>query len=246
MIYKDSKGYPVSRTDESLGCVGDGGDSCVRASLIKITSPTDGHFSMAEYVKGGLGVRHPDETPWNNPWNFTKDQLLCLIAALYKIGRHDLIRKIFYAHFIRLFFCQNFQRDAKGTWKYPWPHKMQGGDPKDNGKWRIFDFADPIWAPDHLWHMIKGGRIYPLYFVALLGIPLLWFRLYLNTVMSQKKNELNQIFCQSVVAGEWAEKLFLKTKDLIPSLIRYWDVDRGEGEYVKMITNYLGLSKGVL
>lgn len=235
MIYKDISNYPLSNTI-------DGGDSCVRASLIKICKHKEReNFVLKDYLKNGLGVRHPSDTPWDNPLNFTRDQLLPLVAALYGLGYYKEVRSLFWSHMRRCFFGQNFQRDFKGTWKFPWPHKVRDfqktGSVVTFGKssWRMFDFADPIWWPDHLWHMIKGGRMYPLYFVGIIGIPLLWTKLYLNTLMSQKNNELNQIFSQAVVAGEWAKNLFKETRDLEISLYRYWGTDRNEIEYAEMI-----------
>lgn len=207
---------------------GDGGDSAHRCGLWKLFKGKDDPYPTPSFFleifvdeKSGLCVRHPMEYPWNNPWNFTKDQLKPLVAGLHKVKRQDLIRSIFWSHVKRFFFCQNFQRDYPGTWKYPWPHKMQGGDIKDNGKWRMFDFADPL-LPNDIWFMIKASNIKLLYPLGIFGIPFFIISLFIFCKLN-KGNDEGQTISECAVNGDWAIKLYtIFRKDWNKRLYSYW------------------------
>ena len=76
MIYRDSSGFLVK------GELKDGGDTAVREGLMAVFTGQPGNLLQLVNDQG-LCVRHPNQKPWNNPNNFTKDQLKCLVAGLY-------------------------------------------------------------------------------------------------------------------------------------------------------------------
>ena len=123
MIYLDDSGYPLS---QGL----DGGDSAVRAGILVMTNP-ETPLSLIPYENKGLLTRHPEQFPWNNPNNFTRDQLIPMLAGLYARSQtgyflseyyQALIKRVFKTHAKRLFFSQSIERDKPGSTKRLWPH----------------------------------------------------------------------------------------------------------------------------
>lgn len=186
MIYRDQDGF---LTDETI----DGMDSCIREAMLTIFNPKH-ETKIEQYVKNGTCFRHPGpKMPQGNPKNFSKDQLLPLMAALYTIHRTDLNKQITIKRAKRLFFCQNTERDLPGSTKYPWPHVMKNGDQKDNGKLRLFDFADPLFLPDYLMFFFKASNMRLLYY---LTAPLGLLFLVLKIIWGNKNlKENNQMLC---------------------------------------------------
>jgi len=226
MMYFDDDGYPVNETK-------DGMDSAMRAGMLATFSFTGQlRMKLSDYEKDGLMVRHPKHSPSNNPWNFTRDQMIPLVAGLYFQREYKAVRRIFYAHVKRFFFSQNFERDLPGTKKYPWPHTFIN----DHGvkETRSFDFADPLTA-DHIWHLIWCGRIWPLFPFAIIGIP--WFILSISGHKNSGHKEHNQLLTMCKAQGDWAIEYF---KDEIPNwkadLREYW-ISRNEKEYALVVIN---------
>jgi hypothetical protein len=224
---------------DNLGLIldnnGDAGDSCNRTGIYYGFSK-DADNKLNYFVNyNGICVRHPIQSPWNNPKNFSRDQLIPLIYGLSKDkSKRKIIKSILWATAKRLFFCQNTERDYPGTIKYPWPHKMAGGDVKDNGKWRMFDFADPI-APDTILHMIICGRIYWLYPFYLIGLP--WFIL---TLVAHCKlyggDDEGQMISLCAAHGKWALRLYRKWRiDYRDRLWQYWTVRRDQQELYELL-----------
>lgn len=123
MIYLDDSGYPLS---EGL----DGGDSAVRAGILVMTNP-EVSLSLIPYENKGMLTRHPEQFPWNNPNNFTRDQLMPMLAGLYARSQagyfisgyyKDLLKRVFKTHAKRLFFSQSIDRDKPGSTKILYPH----------------------------------------------------------------------------------------------------------------------------
>lgn len=229
MIYYDSEGYLC---DQGL----DGGDSCLRASISTLFMPVDSVYRRLDhYALMGLGVRHPDQAPHDNPWNFTRDQMIPFLAALNKMEMWLVARDIFWTHLKRGFFAQNFQRDYPGSYKFPWPQVVTEDGKKYAFRW--FDFADPM-MPDHISHLILCAKIRWLYPFLLIGIPwLILISMYGHSKSSHKEH--NQILSQCVVLGPWALKLF---KQMIPTwredIMDYWG-SRNEIEYAMHICHHL-------
>lgn len=218
-LFRDVDGY---LSDQSL----DGGDSAVRAGLLSVfTGKPD---NLPYYVKNGHPMRHPIQRPWNNWKNFTKDQLKCLVAGLVAIGRQDIIKEIIEN---LGFFCPNSERDYPGTTKYPWPHIMTGGDPKDEGKWRMFDFADPLLPNDWEFLKVAAGLKKPG------GIGLWWHLQALKKHAKSDHNEENQMFCECYVLGTLKQYTELNPRWRARSDI-YWS-ERNETEYHNLLVDFL-------
>lgn len=216
MIFFDSHGYPCDQT-------GDGGDSAVRASILKMCK-SNFDFKLSEYeIKPGYFVRHPLAVPWNNFRNLTRDQLMMLIAGLYAEKNYSAIKRIFYARMRGFFFSQSWQRDYVGTWKKPWPHIMRGGDPKDEGKICWFNFADPLFF-NHIGALILGGKVYWAYPFLLIAYPTHLFFLFLNIFFGYEQNQM------------LAECYIYKTRPLnwVKRSAKYWH-SKNELEYHEML-----------
>ncbi len=236
----------IFRSDGHLPCAkgGDQGDSAVRAGLLEIADLLIEDISQYEAYPGEL-VRSPYQFPWNNPGNFTKDQMKCLVAGLYKAGRHDIIRRVLYATIKRCFFMQNIDRDKPGSTKLPYPHKnYKDSNPlattypfyakkQPNAvlgeiESRTFDYADPMF-PNDMWFLIKAAKAYELYWFAIIGIPFFILDMVLHSLGTH--NEENQTICECYVNGRWALNLYKfinrKWQDIS---YKYWS-ERGEIEY---------------
>ncbi|MFN9917560.1 MAG: hypothetical protein ACK53L_33555, partial [Pirellulaceae bacterium] len=120
-------------------------------------------YPLSHYEnKEGMGMRHPKEYPWNNPLNFTRDQLMPLVAGLDQQNNRKPIKRMFYKHAKRLFFCQNIERDCPGTRKRPYPHIVSTCKGSDNGRRSWGDYADPL-APHHIGAFIIAARAWAFY-----------------------------------------------------------------------------------
>lgn len=180
----------------------------------------------------GRCFRHPTDIPANNPKNFTRDQLICLAAGLRFAHKSDF-SALFWSHAKRLFFCQNFERDYVGTKKYPWPHKMTGGDPADEGKWKMFDFADPL-LPHHIAHLIRCCQIDWLYWLLPIGNIFLYLSCVFNS--SRVDVEQNQLQCMVKVAGPYWMDLYKRyNNEWIHQTVRYWASERNCKEMADII-----------
>lgn len=223
MIFRDDVGLVVDST-------GDGGDSANRAGLLAICGKPENLWCYVD--SEGLCKRHPIQRPWNNPWNFSRDQLLAFTAGLKSQDNTDLARKILINHAKRLFFCQNFQRDVPGSWKFPWPHTFVN----DRGEVETcnFDFADPLF-PDHIWHLILCAELRSFYFFAVIGIPWfvvsLWYFCHFDT-----SDDEGQILAQCQVQGKWAIRLYEKWRTgFWGKLKAYWFERRQMLEMAKLL-----------
>ena len=173
-MYYDKKGYPVDASQ-------DGGDSARALGLLAAfgTAPV----SPDAYFIGRMATRHPTQIPWNNPWNFSRDQLMCFIMACSAAQARTLL----YGLLTRFFFAQNFQRDYEGTWKYPWPHTFVND--KGQVEHRSFDFADPL-LPHHVFHIVLRARFYPLYVLAPLAYTLMLLSIAFNRTKGVEQNQM--------------------------------------------------------
>ena len=227
-MIKVVNGVPVDNAAD------DQGDSARAWGILQIVQFTGEPLCPADKFMAGWGVacRSPSQVPWNNPWNFTRDQLMCLVAGFEAVGRHDLVRQLFWRHASRLFFCQNIERDYEGTTKYPWPHRFTND--KGEKEFRAFDFAD-ILFPDHIWHLILAGRMWYFYPFAFIGIPWLAIGILVRIYSDNRDFELNQLFCQCYVAGKWAMRMFKRIPDWEISFRKYWAGWRFQGEIAEKL-----------
>lgn len=52
-------------------------------------------------------VRHPNQQPWNDPKNFSRDQLICLASGLYRSNQSKVVRSEFYRRRYWFGLCPN-------------------------------------------------------------------------------------------------------------------------------------------
>lgn len=234
MIFRDQHNLLVNETF-------DGMDSCFRAGIWHTFSDSQIQTELELYVdENGICVRHPKHKPSNNPQNFSKDQLIPLMSALYNSYGSDLNRKILKATMKRFFFAQNFERDWPGTKKFPWPHKMQGGDPADNGRWRMFDFADPLFWPHYLYFFAKASRLKWLEVLTFIPGAATFLVICLLSRLEPKSKETNQLLCMLKTLGHpWPEIYKCLNPNWFQNVMHYWN-RRNEPEYADKIgANFL-------
>lgn len=236
MIYRSDCQYLCDKT-------GDQGDSAMRIGMLAIpVDPEvkslllrDLRLDMICYevwshdsTPRGLLVRGPGQSPkWTNPYNVSRDQIKAFIAGACRIGLTDLCRRVFYSRLKHGFFAQNTERDLPGTTKYPWPHKV-------DGKWRLFDFADPL-LPQDIGQLIIVGKIawaYPFLVVAFC-----FHLLFLGLHAVTSPTEENQQIAECSVYGTL--KLYrLICRNWKTVSAKYWG-DRGELEYHNKLVDYI-------
>lgn len=229
MIYKDAQGYPVNSTL-------DGMDSAMRAGVLGVfcTDPTiyPGDNRLAAYeIKPGLLTRHPTLPPANNPYNFTRDQMMCLVAAMPQ----PTAERVLYATLKRFCFAQDFERDIPGSTKYPFPNVYVNDQGAKTFTW--FDFADPLF-PHHVGHLILCAKCFWLYPFLVFSYPLLWLACLFPATISTA--EQNQIQCMVVRAGRWWTRFYRNHNPLWEvQTINYWQ-SRNETEYSVYIVALIG------
>lgn len=216
MIYEDTLGYPV---DQTL----DGGDSAVRTGILAMCDEFM-HRCITNYsTNKGTFIRHPHQDPWDNHKNFSRDQMMMLLAGFHRQEYNLYPHQHFFKTMKRFFFAQNFERDYPGTTKYPWPHKV-------DGKWRLFDFADPL-APNHIGAIILAGRVRWAYPFLPLCMCVHLISLFFHS--RGKHHEENQMIAECYIYGTL--KLYRKwNKNWIHTSREYW-ARRNEIEYHDML-----------
>lgn len=217
-----------------LDYTNDGGDSTVRVGILLICGKATPEIlsCIHQYeIKPGIFTRHPSQTPWCNPNNWSRDQMLPFVAGLSAIGEIMPIRRFFWKCARRFFFMQNFERDHAGSKKYPWPHFFTDEFGHKNFHW--FDFADPL-LPQHIWHIIVAGRMWWFYWFAPLGYLFLLIDLIVHSVSSFVWEE-NQMIAMCFVQGRLWLRLYNQLCPRWHSRNRkYWQ-DRHQPEYAEML-----------
>lgn len=163
-------------------------------------------------VQDDQAVRHPHEFPADNPGNFSRDQLLCLIAGLHKQGRIDICKKLYEAARSRWGFAQNYEEDVPGS-KKKLPH-----------------YADWL-SPSNMMTLKKaaGGWGNPI------GYAWLILEIILNAV-STPEGEPNQLISQLLVCGPmWIKFYKLITPKWRNAIRLYWSGWRGEPELSELM-----------
>lgn len=222
-----------------LDHTGDGGDSTVRAGILMMCGEASPEMldCLHRYeITPGVFVRHPDQHPWCNPNNWTRDQMLPYTAGLFAIGEYQPIRRFFYQRMKSFFFMQNFERDHVGTTKYPWPHFYK--DEWGHTRFRFFDYADPL-LPHHIWHLIIAGRIWWFYWFAPIGYLFLLIDLVVHSISPWTWEE-NQMIALCYVQGRpWLLLYRLICNGWRSRNTAYW-TKRRQPEYAIMLERLVG------
>jgi hypothetical protein len=213
MIFDDLGLPKVQGADDKM-------DSAMLAGVMATFSyPTFPKEICCKYIiQTGLGefqaVRHPVESPANNPKNFSRDQLVCLATGLYFAGRIDLCTILYVNAKNNGWRAQNVESDVPGSAK-----KFPDGS----------DWLSPS-VRNHL--RICAGAKPSLIGKAMFFIDLLW------ACFVDSKHETNQLICMAMVTHPWHMRFLRKFhKDLKANIINYWCNWRKENALANVIIN---------
>lgn len=163
-----------------------------------------------------VGVRCPNEEPSNNPKNFTRDQLVCLVSGLYFDHKRWTASKLFRAARDRNSRAQNTEADYPGTVK------------------KFPDGADLL-TPSVMDHLRMCADVRP----TLLGSLWLKMDIMFNGKFTPMR-EPNQLICMCMVAGPKYVEMYKKYNPKYAEAIRYyWSGWRGEPELAEHMINVL-------
>jgi hypothetical protein len=99
MIKRDEHGIIVQHDPQNQS-YGDGGDSSRATGIMALfDSKFDQQIIAKHYTQNEGFVRHPTQTKWNDPKDFSRDQLLCLVAGMKKSGLSSLVRREFFRQY---------------------------------------------------------------------------------------------------------------------------------------------------
>ena len=205
---------------DSLGLPKDTGasDKMDSARLAGIMALVDHPLApnLTAYVVGDMGVRHPQEVPANNPLNFTRDQLMCLVAGLAKQGHIEACKALYEAAKSRHYFAQNSEADYPGTTKkFP------------NGR-DYLSFSNRM-----ILSICAGNK------GNLIGYSWLLMDIVFNAIFTPTR-ESNQLIAQLLVAGpKWIKLYKLITPKWRQAITDYWCTWRQEPELAKMLIDKL-------
>ena len=241
MIYLDRDGIPTD------GISKDYMDSAVRAGILAMCG--DKSLDLSLYVlPHGEFIRGPKTVKATNDKNFTRDQMLCLVAGLSTTERgRAAIRRNLYNRLKSWCLSQSVERDLPGSTKYKKRHYFYKDSVPSSVttftrkeldehyiiETKAFDMADVL-LPHHIWHMVKASKTYWLYPLALIALPLFLLDLVYHGLNIHKYEE-NQWMAMATVQGTWAKSLYKMINPAWHKVsLQYWQ-DRDEVEYHNML-----------
>ena len=201
----------------------DWADSARLAGLLSLVDPEFPAYRCQAYVAWDddscqvVARRHPISTDngANNWKNFTRDQLMCLAAGLYKADKKYSTDLLYHAARKRWYRAQNIESDVPGTLK-----KFPNG-------------ADLL-TPSHMGHLRRGSG------VDATELQDLWLKAdIIAHNMLTPLAESNQLICMVVMAGPEFVRLFKQNKQWKEAIRLYWCGWRNEPELAEKIINYL-------
>lgn len=199
----------------------DGGDSAARTGIMALCGSPEDRQVIFMFEQVGLGMRHPYQVPWNNVWNFTRDQLTCLAAGLKAaalVTPSSACQRLYKSHKDRGWRAQNREKDVVGSVK-SWP---------DGPDWL---------APDIRLHLRLCADIPSKWY--LIGWAFLWLSLIYNTKIKPNA-EQNQFICQVIIAGpKWVKRYKRMHKSWRENLQSYWNGWRDQKEISEAMINKL-------
>lgn len=206
-MFFDKKGLPRDNGATDMM------DSCRLAAMLAIINHTDApkmeHYLSRDANNFTVGVRHPDEIPANNYKNFTRDQLIPLVAGLYaQNGISSAARKLYDGCVKRGNRAQNTEYDQPGTAK------------------QFPDGADFL-HPGHMLVIAKaGGR--DGFFNKVVGYPFVFCDVVFNAIFASTR-EPNQLICCLYILGPWWIRFYKTiTPDWKKAVNNYWSGWRDE------------------
>lgn len=219
MIRRDTYGIVVQHSADFT--YEDGGDSAMRTSLLAVCGSREDISLLVAFncpPNSGTLVRHPFQAPWNNPNNFTRDQLTCFMSGAYAGGYYAMTKRVFIACVKRGFRAQNTEFDYPGTLKK-------------------FPNGPDLLSPSDVLHLAVCAKynILVIGLLSLLGLP--WF--LASIIWATRGNpwqEQNQIICQCLTMGKWVIRLYAKLHpDYKKNLREYWGGWRDQAEIGEML-----------
>lgn len=164
-----------------------GGDSARSTGMMALFGSLEDQSILGRFEVpplSGMLCRHP--LLWPKTDDFTRDQLICFVAGLWKTKRTDLARRVFWSHAKRGFFCQNYMEQFPNA-------KTQIREDKG------FFGRDPL-SPSHVGFLILCARMWWLYPFLLIALP--WFLIDLWYATKERpREEQNQIIAMASVYG---------------------------------------------
>lgn len=120
-VRRDDHGLPMQLQKDSTRTKDlDGGDSAHRAGLLAFCGSKEDAKRLPNYMLStGLMVRHPNDKPWDNPFNSTRDQLIGYLAGCWRSRQFEIAESLYRTHAARNppFTCQSREKDEPGTTK---------------------------------------------------------------------------------------------------------------------------------
>jgi hypothetical protein len=201
----------------------DGGDSARTEGILAMVGNKDDYKYILNFVSpSGDCVRHPfqDENNNNNPNNFTRDQLLCLMAGLSKSPIGILLNKQILRAYAKRYFRGQNTHDQEGNLK-PW---YKGRD---------------LFHPGHIGFMIQASKSYVLYPFLPICWAFLLIEILIHTVFTPER-ESNQLISMLDVSGKFFLKLFvLLNPHWQIHIVEYWSGWRDQAEIGELIIQYI-------
>lgn len=219
-IKRDAENIVIqhSRDDWSYA---DGGDSAMRTGILAWAGSHQDELNLGKFeIKPGLFVRHPTQAPWNNPNNFTRDQLVCYVAGCFAAGYSGICERAFITAVHRRLRAQNTEADVPGSTK----HFPDGAD---------------LLMPDIMYFLgiCAGLPKFVLAGLAIFGYPMLVLNILWSTLV-KPYGEQNQLICICSIVGVRTLKFY---RWLHPNyqkaLVQYWGGWRDQMEIADKVIN---------
>ena len=108
MIKRDPETNLIGQHSLYDGSYFDFGDSSRSTGIMATFGSYLDKLIIIKHHKGdGVLIRHPYQQPWNNPSNFSRDQLIPILSGLSATKDERIIKLVIYACIRRVFLCQN-------------------------------------------------------------------------------------------------------------------------------------------